>query len=111
MQRKEPADIVFYNVKFNNNAHEAIAIYNSQVVNMGTIPYIFSNYKGYKDYNAQGNFISNKNKEVIEIGDNATGIIIHSQQELSEESTIWSVCSNGLQEGNIDLLDPHWEDH
>mgnify|MGYP006924540711 CR=1 FL=1 len=110
MIRKEPADWVFFNVKFPNKDQEAIAIYKNKVVEIGSIPFIFSNYRGFKDYNAQGFSIANRNTDYIELNDLADGIVVF-KNELTEANIIWEMSNGSCISRHTELLDPHWDDH
>lgn len=112
MQKKEKADWVFFNVSFENNNHEAIAIYRGKVIDMGSIPYIFNNYRGFKDFNAQGNPITQLNKKSIQIGTTADGIVVYLQaNKVEEKYFIWQIEGNQCFTKHTELLDPHWDDH
>ena len=112
MQKKERADWVFFNVSCRNNDHEAIAIYKGIVIDMGSIPYIFNNYRGFKDFNAQGNFIMHSQAKSIEIGKLANGIFIYTgQNKPAAENIIWEIRNEDCIIRNTNLLDPHWDDH
>jgi len=110
MIRKEPADHVFFNVKFSNLEGEAIAIYQNKVVAIDSIPTIFSNFKGFEDYNAQGFFIVNKDESQIIVGQIADGIVV-TKLVMNTKSIIWEIVGGKCISKNIDLLDPHWDDH
>lgn len=112
MIKKDKADWVFFNVIFANHRHEAIAIYKGKVIDMGSIPYIFNNYRGFKDFNAQGNLITNLHNNVIDINEPADGIVIYKPSEKAIENTIiWQINGSECQPKHTDLLDPHWDDH
>lgn len=114
MQKKDLADTVFFNVSFSDKSDEAIAIYQGKILDIGTIPYIFSNYRGFVDYNAQGFYIRNLKENSIEIGESANQIVITTQQEvsaISSEQILWEIVGENCVERNLNHLDPHWDDH
>lgn len=110
MIKKEPADHVLFNVKFANRDDEAIAIYQNQIIAIGSIPHIFSNYRGFEDYNAQGFKIEFRDQSPIEINQIADGLVVF-QSTSSENSIIWEIVNGNCIARNTDLLDPHWDDH
>lgn len=112
--KKDPADWVFFNVKFSHNSHEAIAIYKGKIVDIGSIPYIFSNYRGFKDFNAQGNPISFSDSQSVEIGQKAHGLVVYKENQanlISKSTIIWEIVQKDCIERNTGHLDPHWDDH
>ena len=112
VQKKDRADWVFFNVSFENTIHEAIAIYEGIVIAIGSIPYIFNNYRGFKDYNAQGNAITNVNHTEIKLQAKADGIVVYKTGTSPNKQTIiWEIVGNDCQAVNTNLLDPHWDDH
>ena len=110
MEKKHRADWVFFNVQFLNRDDEAIAIHHGKVIAIGSIPYIFSNYRGFIDMNAQGNPIINEHFPFIEVGQNSDGITIYTEHP-EEQFTIWQMEGPNCISKNLDLLDPDWDDH
>lgn len=114
MQKKDAADTVFFNVSFSDKDDEAVAIYQGKVIDIGSIPYIFSNYRGFIDYNAQGFFIRQLNEKSIEIGEKAHQIVITTEQNakcILPETVLWEIVGDSCIERNLTHLDPHWDDH
>lgn len=107
MIRKEPADIVFYNVSLSDSPAEAVAIYEGVIVGIGSIPFVFSNFRGFIDYNAQANHMLN-NLHHIEVGQRAHGLQVCSNES---KEIIWEINNGQCMEKGIHLLDPDWDNH
>jgi len=119
MERKQEVDLVLLNVKPPNaNGTDAIAIKDGFIVALGTIPYVFSNYKGEEVFNGQGNRIFNSSEEVVDVAflDTATTNIqvkdIANLYLVSKEQKLIAHWS-GKNQLYLDdsLLDPEWDDH
>lgn len=114
MRKKDFADIVFFNVSFSDKEDEAIAIYKGKVLAIGSIPYIFSNYRGFADYNAQGFYIRHVHNQSIEIGEKAHQIVVTTKEDVTNllpNQILWEMVGENCLERNLDHLDPHWDDH
>lgn len=114
MRKKDAADTVFFNVSFSDKSDEAIAIYQGKVLDIGSIPYIFSNYRGFIDYNAQGFFIRQVNGCSIEIGQKAHQIVIttvEDSHQITGDTILWEIVGENCVERNLTHLDPNWDDH
>lgn len=114
MRKKDIADAVFFNVSFLNKNDEAIAIYQGKILDIGSIPYIFSNYRGFIDYNAQGFYIRHLNQKSIEIGESAHQVVITTEQNTTNilpSKILWEIIGMNCIERNLNHLDPHWDDH
>ncbi len=110
MQRKEEADWVFFNVIIKGVAVDAVAIRNGKIIAMDTIPYIFSNYKGYQDFNAQGFAIGYPDDRRLEIGGLVDNLAVYAD-EYNENQIVWKMKGNELIRKNEALLDPNWDNH
>lgn len=112
MQRKEPADWVFFNITLPDSPHEAIAIYKGTIIAIGSIPYIFSNYRGFQDFNAQGNCIGMLTDNDIRVGESGHQLVVYLKNNpITKDTIIWQIEEQDCISRNIHLLDSEWDDH
>lgn len=109
MELKEPADWVFFNITIPKQKAEAIAIYQSKIIDLGSIPYIFSNYRGFQDFNAQGNKLGMLTKEEISTGNSANGLVVYVGDYPVDQSIIWEIVNGKCITKHEELLDPNWD--
>jgi|GEM_PF-6450302 len=123
MERKIEVDLVLLQFEYAADEKiEALAMKNGAIIDFGSIPYIFSTYKGHSLFHGQGNpilFFELNDYEVrvnnvakIETGCRHPFGILAPSQDKADRSHVIAYWRNGLLEHeDKSLLDEHWDDH
>lgn len=107
MERKEVVDWVILQVALEGHeGTEAIAIKDGYVVALGTIPFVFSNFKGDEVFHGQGNTLCPINGFTIGLKQT-----FHAQLVDQDKAIIATWEGSKRTFFNEELLDPHWDDH